>query len=348
MAVKQKMKAKAGGKVKGGAGAGGGMQIASLNPDNFEGGGLATEFWGTLRELRGVPWTYPDGSLTNAEGQVKYALAVRAIIEPDPGEEVAGLKDDGCVHEYYSNGDLRFFVPSNDGVEPAGGDLEDYAALAAGHAEVEDEDEMAGIYFLRVGKRKEMSPNTKAAFLLQCMREAGVDTASAVGLDDFDGIHGYWTRIQMPQPEGRGGALLDASGKPKKAGEALVLTEVGEGPAAGAKAASKGSAKGKAAGKVKKAAPVEEEEEEDEEDVEVEGEEEELSAAVDAVILAALQASKNGWLATKQLPFLMLKNIDKDSQAEAVELIGDEDWLGGDDRSFVFDPEAGRVELAEE
>lgn len=89
-------------------------------PDNFT---------ATITQVRMVPRTYSRSS-------VKHGLFGKVTFKLDEGNEF----DREEWTEYYPAGFLNRYVPSNDGVNPAGATMEEYQALANGEAAIGDDE----------------------------------------------------------------------------------------------------------------------------------------------------------------------------------------------------------------
>lgn len=203
-------------------------RLASLNPDDMVQGGLADDFDGWMRVFL-VPWTYPDDSLDH------YMLAGRVDFTPDPE---SGLEP---FSEYYACGNksLLGFVPSMDGVNPAGATFEEYALLASGEAErisKEAEEAMKGVFALGTPSSKVEGLNNNSKFneftdaikeIINSASPALLKSAGWMGWNPSSEcltLYGHFNRVAGRE---RGG-LQRADGKRKP--QILVMTELKAAP----------------------------------------------------------------------------------------------------------------------
>lgn len=193
-------------------GSGGG---ASLRPDNFVvGGGLIDDVDAKIVSARYTLYDY-EGTVQNPP------LAVALTLEyanPD------GSGDLVQHTEYYSAGDAKFFVPSDDGTRA-----------------------------IPVGSKTGLNNNTNAAQLIMSLINAlGANHQIVQNLDDdisvFDGISGHWNRVAQQK---RTGLPQTGSNQQNKDKTILLMTKA---VAGGTKAAPKAAAKTGAA-PAKTAAP---------------------------------------------------------------------------------------------
>ena len=190
--------------------------VASLNPDNMASAGLADDFDGEIVKARFVPWNY-GGNMDS------YVLAASVTIEPD---EESGFD---TFTQFYSAGDLEFFVPSVDGSEPV--DLEEW--------DEDDIEDVEGIYAFQVGRREQLSNSSNFADFISKLVAAGYDANIEANIDFLEGISGHFNRV--PQRKRSGIVSTDSEDRQRTI---LVLTEIAEVKAASKRGAAK---KGKAA-----------------------------------------------------------------------------------------------------
>lgn len=105
------------------------VTVASMNPDEFSGGGRPDDFVGVIGEP-----TYQAYKWANSKSG-KYMLFAMVPITPD---EESGYEP---FIEPLQAGWLNEGVPSTNGKTPSGGSWEDYAALGNGESEIEEGDE---------------------------------------------------------------------------------------------------------------------------------------------------------------------------------------------------------------
>ena len=184
-------------------------KAASLSPDDMVSGGLPDDFDGTITNVAFVSWDYNETIDTPV-------LALRVDIEPDEDS------DEENFSQHYSAGDMKYFVPSDDGKEA-----------------------------LPVGKRDALSNSSNAAQFITALlnAEGFAELGREIGtsVDAFEGIRCHFDRVDQPKRSG----IVNAEGERRK--QILVVTEVHE--EAGAKPTKKKAAK-KAPAKKGKAAPA--------------------------------------------------------------------------------------------
>lgn len=134
--------------------------VSTLNPDEMTSGGMPDNLDVTIVEARFVPVKY--GTMTN------YAIGLR----------VKYVADDDSVkpfQEQYSGGDLKLFVPSADGIEPAGASAQDYMALASGQAQVDDVEDLAGVVALALNAKPGQSISSKSnvGYFMDSVKKCG-------------------------------------------------------------------------------------------------------------------------------------------------------------------------------
>lgn len=172
-------------------------KAASLSPDDMVSGGLPDDFDGTITNVAFVSWDYNETIDTPV-------LALRVDIEPDEDS------DEENFSQHYSAGDMKYFVPSDDGKEA-----------------------------LPVGKRDALSNSSNAAQFITALlnAEGFAELGREIGtsVDAFEGIRCHFDRVDQPKRSG----IVNAEGERRK--QILVVTEVHE--EAGAKPTKKKAAK---------------------------------------------------------------------------------------------------------
>jgi len=291
--------------------------VASLHPDEMIAGGLADDFDGTITHARLTQWDY-DGNLD------EYLLFAKVMIEPDPGEEVAGVQADGCVHAFYSCGaSVQDFAPTNDDDGPV--DLDS-----------DDPEDWEGLFALPMGSRQQMTNSSNWAFFVRNALDCGF-TLPDSGIDNFEGIRGHFNRI--PQPKRSGITVKEDEEGRKRASDILVLTEIHA-----AKATKK-----RAPAKRAKAAKVEETEDDDE-GMEVESD---LDQLIEEVVVEALTHVKleDGLPKTKLPGLVMRAKVDgkavfvKSEKARAVKRVSEAEFLEAAE-GWEYDADEGTLTLA--
>lgn len=323
-------------------------RLASLNPDDMVQGGLADDFDGWMRVYL-VPWTYPDGSIPH------YMLAGRVDFTPD---EDSGLEP---FPEYYGCGtkSLLSFVPSMDGVNPAGASFEEYAALATGEAQIDkdSEDNMKGVYALGTPSTKTEALNNNSKFneftdaIKEIVNSASPALLKAAGWTGWNlsseclTLYGHFNRVAGRE---RGG-LQRQEGKRKP--QILVMTELKAAPT-GSQAA-KPSAK-EVAAKVAEESPASAASANANMAAVADGDLK--TRLADAVVFMLKEKGvvdpESGFktLPSKKLPALMLlpelmKQFDGVERREGVNAVGSAAFLSSDisDGRWLFDPSNGIV-----
>ena len=290
--------------------------VASLHPDEMIAGGLADDFDGTISRARLTQWDY-DGQLDH------YLLFAKVLIEPDAGEEVAGVQEDGCVHAFYSCGaSIEDFAPSNDGEEPT--DLE-----------AEDEDEWEGVYALPVASRQQLNNSSNWAFFVRNALDCGFDALDA-GIDCVEGVRGHFNRI--PQPKRSGIQVREDEEGRRRATDILVLTEIH---------ASKAKGKAKRASKGRKKVEADVDDEVDT-DVQTDLDEQLEEAVVEALTHVQLE---DGLPKTKLPGIIMRAKVDgkplfvKSMKAKAVKRVSEAEFLEACE-GWDYDADEGTLTLA--
>lgn len=296
------------------------MDVASLNPDEMLQGGLRDDFRGKVIEAAYCRWDY-DGTIEDS------TLAARLTIQPKDDD---GDDDGDPFVQHWSAGSLDSFVPSQDGKTPA------------------DEDE-AGPYALRVGKKAQLNNNTNYAHLMRSAIESGEAAKGkpftrenlTASIECLVGLDAHWDRV--PQAK-RSGLVEDGDGK--RVRDVLTVTDVfGYGdskPAKGAKAAVKG-ALAKPALKNKRTAVEEEVEEETEEQ---EGEVTQDDSDLRDLVVTAISEAGDDGIKKGKLVGAIVKLAGKDPRkAKFIKRCTEADFIEADGTAWTYDEESGILTL---
>lgn len=189
-------------------------EYLGLETLEFEASSGFNKFWGTATNPVLVPWKTPNAP--------NYSLALRITVVP---------QDDSMkpFDNYLKAGKLDFFLPTNDGMNPAGGTVEWYQGLIDGTNTVSNESDCEGFLPMKNPSqprpmRTKMQPGTNLHFFLTMLQDLGV-----VLSPDFrfiGGLYGYWSQTPVP---GRNLKLEAGQLAPK---DPLVIVELGTAPAA--------------------------------------------------------------------------------------------------------------------
>jgi len=278
-----------------------GMKAVNYGFDDMAQGGLPDDFDGQIVKAVWAPTNY-DGKLDH------FVLSAQLTYRPDPDSGIAEFT------QIYSAGDLDFFVPSKDGVEPV--DIE--------NGEGED---LEGYFVVPVGERSKLNNSSNFAFFMKKLQEAEFTGHQGnPSLEVLEGIYGHFNQIEQPK---RSGIVVDDTSK--RAKTVLCLTELKDAPKATKATAKAAPPKAKA-----KAAPVEEPEEESGEET--------IESRVSSVIVEALAEAEDNTLAKTKLVTLVVKAFSGADKAKAVKLVSDEKFLLNGE-GFTFDKKSGAVSL---
>lgn len=178
------------------------VRVAEQNPTDFTGGGLPTDFDGTIIEARAVVWNYDNGNGPKTDektGEVILIPAMRLKIARPNEEDIVS---------YYSAGDLNNFFPLTED-----GDLA-----------VQDENGLAeGVMFGLVGTRERMGKDTNHGQFLAALTDAGFKEAFKPDLRFLEGLNGHFDRLQQKK---RAGVVANKEGDDnKRAPEYLAMTK---------------------------------------------------------------------------------------------------------------------------
>ncbi len=276
--------------------------VASLNPDNMASAGLGDDFDGEIVKARFVPWNYNG----NRE---EYSLAMMVEFEPDDESGVEAFT------EYYSSGDLQYFLPSEDGEEPIDFDGWDQ----------EDLTEVEGPFAKKVGKRDSLNNNTNMAHFMRSLVDSGSGVALEADLRVMEGIKGHFNRVPQQKRSGIINTEDEESGGFQRT--ILLMTEFESDPSSKpAKGRKKAASKAAAASK---SADVDED----------------LSDDVSVAILEAVSGAGGDGLAKRKLPGVIVQACKGDKRKrDAVKLASDLAFLGGSD---LWDYDADEAVLTE-
>lgn len=301
------------------------MKVASFaSPDDFIQGGLPTDFDGVAEKFRLVPWNY-------AGKREEYSLAVRVDLVPD---EDSGQDP---FSAFLSAGNLKHFVPSTDGINPAGGSVDDYLQLASGEADTDPDnpEQYEGVYFLQISKEEKLSRGSNFFQFYEALRDCEGFPVELLGADlsKLDGIYGHWNRV--PQRKRDGLSSGDESGRTR---EILVMTEY-----KGKKGANTSTSRGKSAGPGSTTSKS----------VANGADNTDLEERLEEVISSALsteeaQAKLNddGELPKKQIPPLILASIKpwpNSEKSAAVAMSTKPEFLGADGRPWIYNEDRGTL-----
>lgn len=322
-------------------------RVASMNPDDLVPVGLKNDFWAEITEAEACVFDYKGNA-----SEYGCSPAVRIVTVDDDGEE---------YEDFLIAGDLRYIVPSEDGVAPAGGlTIEEYASLQ-GYREqrdgpiivdqiptAEELEAMRGPSFLVV-KGGGFANNKPWAFFLQSLKSAGYEEKGGdwgEGIPGLVGFYGHWMR-HVPDYAKKQGGIVNAEGGERKAPkDVLVLDEVTEKRSGGGASASK--KKAASGGSAKKTASKAKAKEADE--AESEGESEggaDFDMAITEAILGAIEKAKGEPITKQQAAtaaFQAFKD-DKASKIAAMKRAGDSAFYE-ESEVLEFDEEANAVTVA--
>lgn len=182
------------------------IRVADQNPLEFSGGGLPTDFDGTITEARAVIWNYDNGKgpKIDEKGQVVLIPAMRLRIARDGEDE--------DIISYYSAGDIQHFWPLTED----------------GDAVKQDENGLGeGVMFGLVGSRDKMGKDTNHGHFMTALMDAGFKEATKPDLRFLEGLSGHFDRIQQKKRAGVVGAVAPEAGDTGRGGrppEILAMT----------------------------------------------------------------------------------------------------------------------------
>lgn len=276
-------------------------QKVGWRTDTMVKAGLVNDFDGEITEARYVRWDY-DGKLDHD------ILAVRLTIQPDDPDVNKGEP----VVQHYSAGDIKNWVPSEDGEEEA------------------DE----GVYVAKGenGKQTGLPDSSNFAQFVGALEALGFNSDDPA-LSAMEGVRGHWYRVAQRKRAGMAASATGGEGGgDERQRTILVLTELAKGAAK--KSAGATAAKGKPPA-AKKAAPKDEEESgEDENDLESQ-----VAASI------AEKVGEEGTLTVKEITSHIVKAFKGPNMKPALKLAQDTEWLAGRDE-FAWDEDEETVTAA--
>lgn len=216
-------------------GAAPGMRVASTLPDSMVPGGLPSRFNGSLIFMQYAARKYSE----KAKGKEnKYYLCAEICVRPDD-PALAGdnhlLAADGSkipvVRELLRVDDLNQWVPSLDGVNPAGVDLASYLVMHNG-AQVPDDvlARCAGPFLIPGAQNSRAGTlrGTKWNQWCKALQDAKYPLHKFVAdLRLFGiGVYGHWVRMPFEPPTGMRARTPDLGGDSGQQSDTLVILEI--------------------------------------------------------------------------------------------------------------------------
>lgn len=324
-----------------------GNRVVSINRETFVRGGLRDDFKGVTANSAYFPWLANKKQHEETGVAQQWRLALTFDIYPDDAGE-----NEEPERAIYGVADLKYFVPSNDGQNPAGATDEEYLALATSGGEIDDAEMYRGYLPIYIGTSK----NPKHGFLPlgtnfefleakieECFEAAGIDAAGRLvpGLDpsdarQFDGLYCHWNRLPVP-----GRTMRQDTGKGNvKAGDVLVPTEFIERRAADTAptAAPAATASPKAATGAAKPAPATGAKVELQVD-------EALQEEIAGDVLMALTEAEGGKTKNDLVKALLPSYADKARRTGLLLCLNSIPWLAADDKTWTYDGDTGLLTL---
>lgn len=282
--------------------------VASMNPDNMLAGGLMDDFDGEVIKARFVPWDY-DGNIDH------HVLAVALTIQPDDAKEP--------FTQHYSAGELEQFAPSMDGNAPV--PLDDETAT---------DEQLEGVYALRVGKKEQLNNNTNWAHFVTALIDAQFPKNQLGATVTFmEGVYGHWNRI--PQKKRSGIVTTPAAGAAdtkKRSSDILVITELKTRPAGAATTTARPTARSASAQTAAQApAPAT-----------ATGGANPLDDRLAEVVTEAVLAAGDEGLAKSKLAGIAIKVFAGPEKAKAAKRVSETAFLEAGS-TWVFDAESGML-----
>lgn len=325
-----------------------GNRVVSINRETFVRGGLRDDFKGVTANSAYFPWLANKKQHEETGAAQQWRLALTFDIYPDDAGE-----NEEPERAIYGVADLKYFVPSNDGQNPAGATDEEYLALATSGGEIDDAEMYRGMLPIYIGTSK----NPKHGFLPlgtnfefleakleECFEAAGVDAAGRLvpGLDpsdarQFDGLYCHWNRLPVPGRTMR----QDTSGKGNvKAGDVLVPTEFIERRADSAPAASPKATGAATVTATAKPAPATTAGK-----VELQVDDT-LQQEIAGDILTTLATADEGGTSKNDLVKALLPSYaDKARRTALLLCLNSIPWLAADDKTWTYDGDTGLLSL---
>jgi len=261
------------------------MSGISLKPsDAVAGGGLIDDVDVTIESCRAALWDY--------NGQIPSPVVALAVT-------MIGAEGAKAI-QYYSAGDPKHFVPSQDGRK-----------------------------FVPVGSATGLNENTNAMMFLVSLVNAGFpEDKIGDDLGVFDGTMAHVNRVPQPARPGLGGGVTGKVGKPT----VLVVSKIHKLPWENAANLAKGQAKTKTAKTA--SAPVAVAEQASGPAANGQGD---LTGKATEGLLAIL-AEKGGSITKAQIAQAAFKYFQKDADRnQLVQMVYKDEFLGGEGTPWSFD-----------
>lgn len=292
----------------------GGSKAVSMNPDDFIGGGLPSDFAGRVIEARTEIWNYDngDGPLTDDEtGEPVFTMAVRVTIEADDKETYPEP-----IVQHYSAGNPQHFSPSLDSVNAS---------------PVDDAGLSEGVVFIPNGAKSALSNSSNFAHFCSALRDAQWKGKFDPDVRFLEGIYAHWERVGQKKRNG----IVNPQTEGGYAKEILVPTKILTGAQMTQPVGKPPVARPAGAPPVKaQQSPI------------PAAANEEFDAKLGGIVLGALQASPGG-VKKGSLAGMVMKapNLTQPEKAKAVTRIASNDFLGGGmtNEWWLFDAETGVV-----
>lgn len=283
----------------------------SIHPSTFVATGLADNFTAVIKKARFIPWHYPNRPDLEAQ------CSLNLVLETDEANGAPPL-----LEQPYSAAKLSFFVPSPDGKRRA-------------NLNSENKEDWEGAFLVKAegSTVTAIARQSNYATFINAAIEAGLDPNAIPEDGDCRFLEGYKMRFSRLEVKGRSGAT-DKPANSKSDGKVLLPVEVLGKEAAGKK--SKATAAEAPAKASKKKAVAEEAEEEDDDAGE------QIGAVLEAAIVEAL--AEKSPLGPKGLAKVIFRTgASGPDQKAMTALIGDVEWMGDDERPWMYNEETGFV-----
>lgn len=178
-----------------------------------------------------------------------------------------------------------------------------------------------------------LSDSCNAYIMLESMVKCEAELEEKL-LDDISIVEGMkFHLLRKPAPKRAGLEIAEAEGETRRARTVPTCSEILELPW---EKGGKKKAKAAAGKPVKGKAAVEEDEEEEEEEEEEEGADDAASSETEAIITSLLEDEPAGIKAAALYKRVFAAAKKSKNKAAIVDLAQDEDWLGDDERPWVF------------
>lgn len=295
------------------------VRVADQNPLEFTGGGLASDFDGTIIEARAVIWNYDNGKGPKRDektGNIVHAPFTRIRIHRGGEEE--------DIVSYYKAGEIGEVrtLDENDNLI----DIDETTGLSVAD----------GVKFALVGSREKMGKNTNHGFFLQQLVDAKFPLEKMkADIRFLEGAQGHWDRVAPPKRSGvaRGVREEAAGAEPARQNDILVMSKyVGF---AAVTPATTATGAGKATGTAASAAPKA-----------VTAPSGAVADKLKALVVANLP--DDGGLKKGSLAAKVMKDpgMTPQERSGAVKLISNDwftAWANEDGTPIIFDPETGDI-----